>query len=188
MRLQLREQTREPHQRLDDFVGSLDPFNRLDSYQVYLTAMHRLYQNYGVSLDTASQWAGLEPPTKLLMSCLENDLGFRPRRVECHVKNRRTDAETWAAAYVLEGSAMGARHILKSLDGTTPFPMTYLETLASDSYSRWSKFVAALEQCDCNIEPTANAAVRVFEVAYEIFSELANERQLAKSIQSPNGV
>ena len=80
--------------------------------------------------------------------------------------------QRWASAYVLEGSAMGARYLSRGLD-ESGLSNSYLTKLAEDSYERWPKFVEALERADCDVDATVAAAVSVFDCVRERFAILA---------------
>ncbi|MEO1525116.1 MAG: biliverdin-producing heme oxygenase [Planctomycetota bacterium] len=173
MRNELRLGTRESHQRLDLFVGSLSPFGSDRAYRVYLTAMNSLYRVYGDSLGWASKQAGLPCPVAGLLNAIESDFGGPVPDSGAMPEGSATTEQRWAAAYVLEGSAMGARYLSRELNETS-LPSAFLTKLAADSHDRWPKFVAALDEADCDVQTTVAAAVGVFDFVRKRFVELAD--------------
>ncbi len=168
MRKELREQTRESHQRLDEFVGAIDPFSNEQSYKLYLVCMYRLYERYADPLDRSSKLAGLSRASEELRARIAEDVGFLPEAMIIP-EREWTLAQVWASGYVLEGSAMGARYIVQQIDQS--FSSNYLTRLASDSQQRWPAFVESLEDAPCDVGETVAAAREVFKAAAEIFSD-----------------
>lgn len=174
MRKELREQTRESHQRLDEIVGALDPFSNPQSYKLYLLSMYRLYERYADPLDRSSGLANLSLTSAELKACLVKDIGTVPEKFL--VPRREWSlAQTWGAGYVLEGSAMGARYIVQQLD--PDMPSSYLSRLANDSHQRWPKFIESLDEAGCDVNETVLAAKEVFDFAGDVFSQAARPDQ-----------
>ena len=186
MRNELRSATQESHRRLDDYVGSIRPFDSVSGYEIYLTAMHRLYEIYAGPLDLASRWAKLPEVSESLRALISQDLGGCPRSDDLPSESpsdEQAPHQVWAVGYVLEGSAMGARHIVKQL-AQSDLSHHYLSRLATDSHQRWPTFVEALESADAELDGTIAAAKQVFEVARESFRIASSSPRQSTSSQS----
>lgn len=198
----LREQTAESHQQLDDMVANMHVFDSERTYHAYLAGMYQLYAIYGDAVDHASQLAGLTPSVSSLMDAIASDCGTTKECMDAKYSSTNAssklleDAACWAVGYVLEGSAMGARYMVKSAEKLTnrisengeststdlratdsENSTRYLKTLSADSYDRWPKFVEALNDAspDCDEEAAVAAAKQVFDTARNIFETLATE-------------
>ena len=181
----LRSETKAAHQKLDDFVGQMKIFDSVESYRAFLLGMNRLYQCFGEELNWASAQVCIAPPVTKLVNAIELDGSFSKPELQWNNDTPLADNEAskWAAAYVLEGSAMGARYMVKAAEKmidslpskpTTSVGATYLQTLATDSYVRWPKFVEALNNTGCDKDLAVESATQVFVVAQEIFESLAH--------------
>ena len=189
LREALRSETKAAHQKLDDFVGQMKIFDSAENYRAFLLGMNRLYQTFGSAVDWASAKVSIAPSVSKLIGAIQLDGGFTERELQWNDDVRLADDEAsqWAAAYVLEGSAMGARYMVKAAEKmieslpcqpttpTTPISATYLQTLARDSYERWPKFIEALNNADCDKDRAVESATQVFVAAQEIFESLADE-------------
>ncbi len=185
LRDHLREQTAQAHQRLDDFVASMRPFEVDAGYRAYLTAMLGAHRHYGEVLDRASTWAHLPPTSHSLRSDLLADLGdglSPPSKPLPFPKPGEGLEETWASAYVIEGSAVGARFIIKQVQKSNlSHGSTFLSHLAEDSFQRWPKFVEALNGSGCDVDKSVSVAKNVFGIVYDIFSAVAEDLDLPRS-------
>ena len=194
----LRSETKVAHQRLDDFVGQMNIFDSTKKYCAFLIGMYRLYQAFGSEVDWAADQIGIAPSVYKLVSAIQSDGSFSADELRwtgpvngLDARGRADDAATkWGGAYVLEGSAIGARYMVKAAgkmiaaleaESTPAIGSTYLQTLASDSYERWPKFVAALNQAECDPAVAVESATQVFVVAQGIFESLANELERVES-------
>ena len=192
LRDSLRSKTKDAHQDLDDFVAAMKVFDSASRYRVFLLGMNRLYQAFGNEVDWASTQIGVSPSSEKLVSNIQTDGAFTSEELKWNDEKSRerlaglsivdNEACNLGVAYVLEGSAMGARFMVKAAEkmielnsSKTAKPMgaTYLQTLAQDSYDRWPKFVEALNSADCNADVAVESADQVFVTAKEIFVDLA---------------
>ena len=182
----LRSETKAAHQKLDDFVGQMKIFDSAESYRAFLMGMNRLYQTYGAELDWAAAQVGIPPSVSKLTEAIQQDGTFSQCELQWNQRDPlpNNQASKWAAAYVLEGSAMGARYMVKAAQkmietlpsqSTKPISATYLQTLAKDSYDRWPKFIAALNSANCDTDLAVESATQVFVAAQGIFKTLADE-------------
>ena len=194
LRDSLRSKTKDTHQELDDFVGEMRVFDSVTKYRVFLLGMNRLYQVFGSELDWASEQIGVPPSTAKLVSSIQSDGSFTSNELKWNDENSRQqlshyglsddEACKWGAAYVLEGSAMGARYMVKaaekliesqSSEAADSISATYLQTLANESYERWPKFVEELNAADCDTSVAVQSAEQVFVAAKKIFVDLAQK-------------
>jgi heme oxygenase len=208
LRERLRNETKDSHLKLDALVNELAPFASVDAYRVYLRCLDQLYSIYGEAIDWASVESAIPQTVSELRQAIENDIGVSVLKVgnilsEPAVSNV-SEASKWAAAYVMEGSAMGARMIVKqseqserssqrgelgneslsqssskSLTNSSFAPQgagsSYLVKLASDSYQRWPAFVAALAHSGCHDDDIIDEAKNVFCIAHDIFANALSE-------------
>ena len=177
----LKTHTASTHQALDDFIAEMDVFSSPNKYRLYLNGMHFLYQAYGQFVDQASVAAGLDPAVSNLLAAIECDVGDSTIDQRHDSRIAKSDATTWAVGYVLEGSAMGARYMVKaarSLNEQHPetfIGCDYLETLSTDSYHRWPKYVDSLNQIQCDPAIAVSAANEVFDFARQTYQQLSGE-------------
>lgn len=133
-------------------------------YTRYLHGMHRLAEALaGAPVDAASQalWATWFDPQrlKLLRDDLEK-LGVPVERDDTSLPS-----PTWwmGANYVLEGSALGARLLLRDAArmraGDPGIPLDFLQHHAQRS-DRWPRFLAALATLDGPMRGDAQAGAR----------------------------
>ena len=180
MRNQLREHTKSSHAQLDSFVGSIEPFNSRDGYACYLQGMYWLYQAYAPAYDLASSAAGLRPVSGIHQANIVADLGRLPL-AKPELADSISLEQQIAVGYVLEGSAMGARYMIKTVTEAS-FSTSYLELLVEESYQRWPRLVEWLDEVET--EADENKAIgfakQVFETAQQSFSESASELGLTQ--------
>lgn len=129
LRQQLRVQTAADHKSLDVFIEQMDVFASLTHYGRYLCGMHELDRTYGPAVDQASQQIGIPPSSAGLMTAIDSDLKAigqddtdlassvrqwhsspkPPTDTASQGSTTINESDQWAAAYVMEGAAMGAR-------------------------------------------------------------------------------
>lgn len=175
LRDRLREETKSAHKQLDAVAGALDAFSSAANYRIYLSCLHQLYVTFGEHIDWASGQAGIALTVEHLKSAIVDDIGGDLYMTAKPTATAEDDeASKWAAAYVMEGSAMGARFMIKQIaEGSSSkesLKCQYLEQLAADSFKRWPVFIAVLDKADCDPDRAVQAAVQVFETAKEIFA------------------
>ena len=146
--------------------------------------MFRLYEAYEPLLDEAARLAEISAMSRFFRQLIAKDLGEMP---ESRAMSRHTECaeEIWAAAYVIEGAGMGARHIVKKVAG--PLPHQFLAKLADESHHRWPRLVAALEDAggDCDVDATIEAARNTFAVAETCFRQAADEVGISPAMDTP---
>lgn len=179
-------------------MATLDPFSSAIGYAVYLSGMHRLYSLNFNHLNWVARESGLDDNTIQLCKLIEQDLGnlsstasetFDYEMQICaddlrDNQNDRRPSESvetsWGVAYVLEGSSMGARYIVRQVESNNAsnpqaLPTAFLTCVATESYERWPKFTEALDRSNCQPDPTVEVACQTFASAKSIFQELASQ-------------
>ncbi len=182
-RQRLRIETREAHQRLDDFMQGLDPFGSVGNYAHYLEGMRQLHAVAHQSVQWAELQTGMTARTVGLGRLIESDL----KSTGTDLKNKapvaiqglveKSAAEKWGEAYVMEGSALGGSMLYKSATAQLPGGLgtRYLHQLSLDVSQRWPIFVKALSAADQSAESfpvheSVKAATELFDHAFKIFS------------------
>lgn len=186
LRDRLRCETKESHARLDLIIDDLSPFDSALGYRIYLKGLFSLYSIYGDAIDWTSEMAGIDPTAKELQSAIKNDLnGTIDMKVAAtqQVNVIHSVNLNWAAGYVMEGSAMGARMITGLRANSIGVPSecrriapgsmgcSYLLKLAGDSFDRWPAFVTAMKEADCDDDLVVEEAKSVFCVAENVFRD-----------------
>jgi heme oxygenase len=137
--------------------------------------MRWLHASCRNSVAATSPAAGLADPTDALLAAVDSDLqGREPRRGEWpSPQPPESEAGHWGVAYVIEGSSLGAPHVLAAARRALPAgtPCAYLTTLAAGADARWPRFAAALGALELDAEPALEAARATFERARSLFLE-----------------
>jgi heme oxygenase len=171
LHLELKAATSEQHERLDALMAN-GLANR-SIYTRYLHGMHRLAEALAPApSDAASHesWALWFDPQRLKL--LSNDL----RKLGAPIERYGTSlpSSTWwmGANYVLEGSALGARLLLREAtrlrDSDPGIALEFLQ-LHAQRNDRWPRFLAALATVDglprCDAHAGARHAFALVEQA-----------------------
>lgn len=168
----LRDETGELHRELDAIVGE---FEGLEAYARFLRGTFRHRAPVEVALvDDALAWPSDWRPRRLLPLLRRDlmDLGIaRPATEPFRLSN--DIASLLGAAYVLEGSALGARILVKgtaSLGLAEGLGARYLTAQAS-SLESWRHLLVELERLGRNEwDVAARSARSVFSHAIQAFS------------------
>lgn len=181
LREQLRAATREKHAELDGRIGSLRPFESPAGYAAYLSGMRELYLAYGDALDTCAQQATIPTRGRALLGAIADDLAACGNDTDSlidrgNAEGARSVVEpgcgaAWGAAYVLEGSTLGAQMLVRQAQQKLPSGATthFLQALAADGMERFRQFCAALDAADADAEQVIGGATAVFEHAIAWF-------------------
>ncbi len=167
LREQLRAATRETHPELDGRIGSLRPFESLAGYGAYLNGMRDLYLTFGDALDSCATQATIPMRCKALLDAIAEDLaacGDRGNVEGASSPVNPGSGAAWGAAYVLEGSTMGAQMLVRQAQQKLPSGATthFLQALAADGMGRFRQFCAALDTADVDADQTIGGATAVF--------------------------
>lgn len=168
----LRSETRDKHAALDALLGELHPFASCERYSIYLAGMRGLYAAFGDALDRCARSAQLAPRQREMITAIDADLA------SCNASENEpaaapvsqfTDSAAWGAAYVLEGSAMGAQMLVRTARERLSAEVTihFLTALAGEGVSRFRAFCAAMEAANVDADEAVAAAERVFKHATE---------------------
>lgn len=153
----LREATRQSHARVDGlFPGGLD---RDDTYRRYALGMHRFVSDH-------EQTAGRPPRLSVLLARDLQALGLPPLPAHGRLSRSRRPADTLGWDYVLAGSALGARALIRdarALGHDAQRGAAFLvHHAASDDWSR--VLVRLADQPDPGMHASvAAAAIRAFD-------------------------
>lgn len=171
-RFALRDGTWPLHQKLDALIG---PLTDLQAYRRYLVSVGQLRMGVEASLSPI-QWPSFFEnwrPT-FLSAPLQADM--HDLQVSCKnhatIKSPGSVSELLGMLYVLEGSALGARILVKqaaSLDLTSSFGARHLAVQTDVSNASWQTFLALLEKA-----PAFDAQIAITS-ASNVFSFAVNE-------------
>lgn len=169
----LRQETRQHHQALDDLIGGLDL-----SSQAGLRRLLLLHAAIVPSLEQHLEDAGIErllPDWHLRRrrDALWSDIAAFELAVPppAALSFDMDDAVSWGISYVLEGSRLGARHILRRLEHAAVPPSAQATRFLrhGEGQRLWPNFVHRLNASalpDCARAKAGTAARQVFD-AYE---------------------
>jgi heme oxygenase (biliverdin-IX-beta and delta-forming) len=168
----LREQTAAIHQLLDDRVGH---FVDAAQYRRFVVQSYRFRRIAEPATAGNEFWQPLGLVASLVTDL--QDLGLPlPPTTSCDLA-LTGGAEKLGALYVLEGSALGSRLLQKraaELGFTPSFGARHLAQQTADN-GRWKAFVAVLDRPEIDQNAALSGALRTFEVALKIYSEVAHE-------------
>jgi heme oxygenase (biliverdin-IX-beta and delta-forming) len=168
LRALLRSETKDIHQRLDDRVGG---FSTIERYVDFVQRSLR----FRASAEAACADYGAWSP-QLLADDLRrdlDDLGVPVVPATGAGVSLPTSAAKLGGLYVLEGSALGARLLLRraeSLGLTGQYGARHLARQTSDA-TRWKRFVAVLDQNDEEPQNVLAGALAVFGYALDMYME-----------------
>lgn len=184
IRKTLKEQTGPLHRELDAIVGRYPPFDSERNYTVYLRSMQVLYKRFESPLDWVASVGGMPATAKSILESIESDLSTVPFRPGADPLDSAeavpfTDSQKWGIAYVMEGSSMGARYMVRVAAEklSAGVGTCFLQRLALDSKERWPEFVVALDESDCLTGEAIRGAEEAFRVAMEIFANVQKEEE-----------
>ena len=169
----LREKTRSLHQQLDLSVSEGDPFHSLAGYSKYLISFHQLHSVFAEDVQQIEALASIPSRSPSLCELIEGDLeelDCQPAPSSIRASTAENNSESWGRVYVLEGSALGGKHVLSRIEENLDQPPTrFLKQVASDTKNRWVKFSKELSDADIDPEVAAQAAIAAFQTASRIF-------------------
>lgn len=168
LRSALRERTAKLHHQLDEQVGE---FTAQDDYADYVTRSYLFRAAIEPRLAGDGRWQF--PP---LAALLAQDLADLDRPVPTALSAQAPTinaAERLGMLYVLEGSGVGARLLLrraKAIGFTEIFGARHLGEQAGDT-TRWPQFLEVLEQAPAaDHEDVLRASEAAFRLALEAYS------------------
>ncbi len=171
----LRAGTSALHHQLDSAVGE---FDSRASYADYVQKTHRFRAaiEAGLGSNREVEW-NVDPVADLAANDL-GDLGVPVLAGAQFSMSNLTQASRLGALYVLEGSSLGARLLLRRAEAlglSADFGARHLARQASD-HQRWRSFLGELESVPAELQDHAlSAAESVFAFALSIYTETVNE-------------
>lgn len=171
----LRAGTSALHHQLDSAVGE---FDSRASYADYVQKTHRFRAaiEAGLGSNREVEW-NVDPVADLAANDL-GDLGVPVLADAQFSMSNLTQASRLGALYVLEGSSLGARLLLRRAEAlglSADFGARHLARQASD-HQRWRSFLGELESVPAELQDHAlSAAESVFAFALSIYTETVNE-------------
>jgi heme oxygenase (biliverdin-IX-beta and delta-forming) len=148
----LRDETRVAHSRLDETLGLLDRLNSLDQRGRLLAGYHWLHRETEAKIAPfLGEISDLDFPARRRSSLLAQDLAVlgHPARLDHPIRlDIHTSGAAFGALYVLEGSTLGGRVILKELKlrGASLVGLGFLDPYGNRTGDRWRSFLAILER------------------------------------------
>ena len=172
LRDQLKSATAQAHAALDAAAGRWR-LDDADGYSAFLRAQAAAL----IPVEQALEHAGIELllpdwATRARRAVLLSDLVALGAAAPVYIKqpHYRTPAEVWGAAYVLEGSRLGARFLLKQVEkagGTLTLPTAFLAH--GEKAGLWQSFVEKLENSEAR--NGREGAVRGARMTFTLFTE-----------------
>lgn len=173
LRSALRARTASSHQELDQAVGH---FGDLASYGAFAINSFRFRQGVEAALADAPPGWAVDPLAPVIARDLTDlDLNVPPSAPAPAID---TSAQRLGAAYVLEGSSLGARLLVreaKKLGLSEIFGARHLAQQAGD-HDRWRRFMAELETTPASHDEVIAAAEATFRFALSIYAKAPHER------------
>jgi heme oxygenase len=148
----LRDETRVVHSRLDQTLGLLDRLSSPDRRGRLLAGYHWLHRETEAKIAPfLGEMSDLDFPARRRSSLLAQDLAVlgHPARLDNPVRlDIHTSGAAFGALYVLEGSTLGGRVILKALKlrGASLAGLGFLDPYGNRTGERWRSFLAILER------------------------------------------
>jgi heme oxygenase (biliverdin-IX-beta and delta-forming) len=148
----LREETSAAHRALDETLQIVDRLSAPDERVRLLAGYLCLHQRTETKVEPfLSRIADLDFPARRRSSLIAESLGSLGQTASVDgaaCPDIRTRAEAFGALYVLEGSSLGGRVILKELRrrGTSLAGLGFLDPYGADAGQRWRSFLIILER------------------------------------------
>jgi heme oxygenase len=168
LRHALRAHTADVHRRLDTLVGT---FETLEDYQSFLVRSYSFRQVAEAACADSILWSPLRLLPDILLDLADLRIPVPPTRRMA--LNFLTPSEFLGACYVLEGSALGARLLLREaakLGLSAGYGARHLAHQSGD-HARWKSFLAVLDRREIDRAEALHAAQRLFEAALAVYSE-----------------
>ena len=163
----LRDGTRVEHDRLEDGLRLTDPALTLERYRAVLARFHGFWAGWEPRVAAAlADDAFLAPRRRL--GLLRHDLralGVVPENLPvCPPPLLHGRGEAMGSLYVMEGSTLGGRVILKGLErlGVPPEARSYFAGHGEATGAMWRAFLERLER-----EPDAAAVLRGAKATFQ---------------------
>lgn len=164
IRFRLRDTIDDVHHDAEAIVERIDIFNDPDAYAHWLLSMYRVHHRFSVCTDATAMQVGLEANSPALLQALRSDLAAVGHAAPSRTPPLRPSSaeQLFGTSYVLEGSGLGARVLLKRAEAHNVQHRRYIDTLKRTSQRRWPVFISALEREPLSFQSTAHASLAVF--------------------------
>lgn len=173
LRSALRARTSPSHEELDRAVGH---FADLASYGEFTRNTYRFRAAEEASFAAAPAGWDIDPIASLAAQDMD-DLSIAMPPAGAHAPSITTAAQRLGVAYVLEGSSLGARMLVREaqkLGLSEQFGARHLARQAGD-HERWRRFMAELETTTAAHDEVIAAAEATFRFALSIYAKAAHE-------------
>ncbi|HEV7346000.1 MAG TPA: biliverdin-producing heme oxygenase [Devosia sp.] len=172
LRSVLRQQTGDLHARLDELVGG---FDTLAAYRRYLVGLYRFRHALETAIPDLADWSvqGVAPLIRQDMT----DLGIGSVEMAPGWTIDCSRSSVLGTAYVLEGSAVGARLLYRraaQLGLHATHGARHLAAQTGD-VERWRRYLHVLEAGSANPAAAIAAARSAFMLALTLFAEPVRE-------------
>jgi len=158
-RRSLREATATAHAELDAAVGE---FRSAREYKIYLRGIHAFRAAIEPDFEASPIWT----PTLIAEEAANDlrDLAVAPLDVQPLVSNGASPSAMIGRAYVLEGSGLGARVLVRSAQALGFHQEHGARHLwkQAHAHENWRAFLVRLEQADVIIDAAIDEAVLSF--------------------------
>jgi heme oxygenase len=171
VRFALRAATADDHRRVDSVFAAFDLAHR-DGYARFLAAQARALPALEQALAPVDLWSGWRARTPLLLADLAAISLPAPAPL-CRFGGL-TGPEAWGTQYVLEGSRLGARLLVRQVGAD--LPRAFLGDAGVDG--GWVTFQRELDGVDTGHGDWMARAVRAAKAAFALFEQGAS-RELA---------
>jgi heme oxygenase len=171
----LRRATGAAHKTLEAGIGDLADYSNYRNYVAGLLAFRAVAEPYVAAWRRPGHWGDWQPTriaTDLAVDAIALDVQPRIVRWPAEPDNA---AQAIGFLYVLEGSALGARVLLRNREALPPGErgLRHLQRQAG-SLDNWRAFVDRLEtEPDLDVDETARSASLAFELAAQAMRGLA---------------
>lgn len=158
----LREATSARHAELDSLVGE---FRSAGEYGVYVRGIHAFRRDIESGVAPVHGWMPTQIATEATSDLRDLSISALPATSFEQAPN---PSAMLGRAYVLEGSGLGARLLLRSaqaLGFSEGFGARHL-TRQANAHENWRTLLALLEHADVNIDAAITEAVLTFNRAY----------------------
>jgi heme oxygenase len=172
-RFALKRATNDAHDRVESVVRDAGMFETREGFQRYLAATYEMRARFEFLLDANRAervWA--DYPTRKIADLVAQDiadLGGLSMAPEQGEEKNCSAGELLGVMYVLEGSSLGARILVKSVANmglSSSFGARHLFRQAEDR-DAWRSFIAAMDACpEPPCHDTARATFDAFATAY----------------------
>jgi heme oxygenase (biliverdin-IX-beta and delta-forming) len=148
----LRLETSVAHSRLDEKLQLIDRLSTLDQRSRLLAGYHLFHRETEAKIAPfLGEMADLDFSSRLRSPLIGEDLGILGHQALAESTTHPdilTRAAAFGAFYVLEGSSLGGRVILKELKlrRASLAGLRFLDPYGSDTGQRWRSFLAILER------------------------------------------